>query len=412
MNGFYVPGSVSSSYVANKRNEEGSLVYEDLQSKVGLQKQAALQQLDKAYSQTIENAYSAYLSSNKAVAGSSMGQGYKDLYKQIQEQQLMSNVLTTTQEVANQRASLEQQEAQAQAQIQEAFQTEVGYFDRLQQSFAEYFDYAKTLTDTDGNGYFDEYELNQSVDSMYDILSRAQPVGSYDDKGNYVGYTDTEGRTGMTYSEWIASQMGTSEEDKAWYQWFLGGGLNEFLSAPKSTKQIQEGELRDQAELQSELDAYVSGKGKYTTRLENYLSGASAEDREAIESERNLNIKLDADFDKAINEFTKRKASAGGNIDPDKKLIKQMNNYFSDTFGIEGIEGSGISKHITGEYELSFKVDELTKEQKEYLKSLGFKIYAHKRYGSFEYWDVSSGFMSKNKLRDFYKKLYKLEKDV
>ena len=41
MNGFYVPGSISGSYVSNKRDENGSLVYESAASNVGMQAQAA-----------------------------------------------------------------------------------------------------------------------------------------------------------------------------------------------------------------------------------------------------------------------------------------------------------------------------------------------------------------------------------
>lgn len=294
MNGFYVPGSVSSSYVANKRNEEGSLVYEDLQSKIGLQKQAALQQLDKDYSQTVENAYASYLAANRGIQGSQMGQGYKELYKRIQQQQLQENLATTAREFNKQAINIGQQEAQAQQQINAAFQKEVSYFDRLQKSMSDYFEYAKTLTDADGNGYFDEYELNESVDSMYDILSRAQPVGSYDAEGNYIGYSDESGKMGMTYSQWMANKIGTSEEDTAWYQWFLGGGLNEFLNAPKKTRQWKEGELKaireEEIALNTDLEAYKSGKGEMTNRLKKYFN-ENSDIAQAATKERETAIK-------------------------------------------------------------------------------------------------------------------------
>lgn len=244
MNGFYVPGSVSGSYVANKRDEEGGLLYESAANQVGIQKQAAIQQLEKNYAQTVENAYASYLAANRGVQGSQMGQGYKELYKQLQQQQLQQNIASTTGDFRQQVMNIEAQEASAQQQIQQQFQQEVSYFDRLQQSMSNYFDYVKSLTDTNGNGYFDPYELNQSVDSMYDILSQAQPIGSFDAEGNQIGYADQEGKAGMTYSEWIAKQMGTSSEDQAWYQWFVSGGFNEFMNAPKSTQQWQPGELK------------------------------------------------------------------------------------------------------------------------------------------------------------------------
>lgn len=275
MNGFYVPGSVSGSYVANKRDEEGTLLYEGAANEIGIQKQAAIQQLEKNYAATVENAYASYLAANRGVQGSQMGQGYKELYKQIQQQQLQQNIASTTSEFNKQVMNVEAQEESAKQQIQERFQQEVSYFDRLQQSLSNYFEYVKTLTDKDGNGYFDPYELNQSVDSMYDILGTAQPIGQYDAEGNYTGYSDQDGKAGMTYSEWIANQMGTSDEDQAWYQWMISGGFNEFMNAPKSTRQWQPGELKaireEEIALKEDLENYNKLGGEATDRVNKYI---------------------------------------------------------------------------------------------------------------------------------------------
>ena len=275
MNGFYVPGSVSGSYVANKRDEEGTLLYEGAANEIGIQKQAAIQQLEKNYAATVENAYASYLAANRGVQGSQMGQGYKELYKQIQQQQLQQNIASTTSEFNKQVMNVEAQEESAKQQLQERFQQEVGYFDRLRQSLGKYFEYVKTLTDADGNGYFDPYELNQSVDSMYDILGTAQPIGQYDSEGNYIGYSDQDGKAGMTYSEWIANQMGTSDEDQAWYQWMISGGFNEFMNAPKSTRQWQPGELKaireEEIALKEDLENYNKLGGEATDRVNKYI---------------------------------------------------------------------------------------------------------------------------------------------
>lgn len=275
MNGFYVPGSASGSYVANKRDEEGTLLYEGAANEIGIQKQAAIQQLEKNYAATVENAYASYLAANRGVQGSQMGQGYKELYKQIQQQQLQQNIASTTSEFNKQVMNVEAQEESAKQQLQERFQQEVSYFDRLRQSLGNYFEYVKTLTDADGNGYFDPYELNQSVDSMYDILGTAQPVGQYDSEGNYIGYSDQDGKAGMTYSEWIANQMGTSEEDQAWYQWMISGGFNEFMNAPKSTRQWQPGELKaireEEIALKEDLENYNKLGGEATDRVNKYI---------------------------------------------------------------------------------------------------------------------------------------------
>ena len=275
MNGFYVPGSVSSSYVANKRDEEGTLLYDGAANEIGIQKQAAIQQLEKNYAATVENAYASYLAANRGVQGSQMGQGYKELYKQIQQQQLQQNIANTTSEFNKQVMNIEAQEESAKQQIQERFQQEVSYLDRLQQSLGNYFEYVKSLTDADGNGYFDPDELNQSVDSMYDILGTAQPIGQYDAEGNYIGYSDQDGKAGMTYSEWIANQIGTSDEDQAWYQWMIGGGFNEFMNAPKSTRQWQPGELKaireEEIALKEDLENYNKLGGEATDRVNKYI---------------------------------------------------------------------------------------------------------------------------------------------
>ena len=147
MNGFYVPGSASGSYVANKRDEEGTLLYEGAANEIGIQKQAAIQQLEKNYAATVENAYASYLAANRGVQGSQMGQGYKELYKQIQQQQLQQNIASTTSEFNKQVMNVEAQEESAKQQLQERFQQEVSYFDRLRQSLGNYFEYVKTLTD-------------------------------------------------------------------------------------------------------------------------------------------------------------------------------------------------------------------------------------------------------------------------
>lgn len=230
MNGFYVPGSVSSSYVASKRNEAGSLLYETAADEIGIQKQAAIQQLEKNYATTIENAYSSYLAANRGVQGSVMGQGYKELYKQLQQSQLQQNIAQANINLAEQRATLAEQEQAAQEQISKQFQTEVGYLDRVQKSFSDYLTYVKELTHAQtGETYLTSDEMQQSVDSMYEVLHNVMPQA----------YIDTSGNIGMSYEQWIKSQLKDTAEDTAWSQWLWSTGLNEFLAAPKSVRQYR-----------------------------------------------------------------------------------------------------------------------------------------------------------------------------
>lgn len=311
MNGFYVPDSVSSSYVANKRNEEGSLLYEQASSQVGIQKQAAIQQLEKNYASTIENAYASYLAANRGVQGSNMGQGYKELYNQLQKQQLAENIASAGSQFVQQAQSIEGQEAAAQQQIQQQFQQEVAYFDRVQKSFADYLTYVKSLTNAEGEGYLDPYENKQTIDSMYNVLYEAEPLGSFDEAGNQLGYFDESGKAGLRYEDWVRSQLKDTTEDTAFRQWMFSGGLNEFLAAPKSTKQWQTGELKAvreeeerQAAAKMERDNIVATLNNYqdtnnlsTTAIDNVLIKAGV-------PKNNLNVTVEkGDYDYAKGQY-------------------------------------------------------------------------------------------------------------
>ena len=79
--GFYVPSSQSSSYVASKRNDEGSYEYTSQAQDIGLQRKAALPDLSEQYGDVVENAYASYLANQRTINASAMGQGYKDAYE-------------------------------------------------------------------------------------------------------------------------------------------------------------------------------------------------------------------------------------------------------------------------------------------------------------------------------------------
>lgn len=228
INGFYVPNSVSSSYVANKRTETGALGYESTANEVGLQKQAALQELSKQYSSAVENAYNAYLAQNRSVMNSNMGQGYKEAYMQQQQEDMMAQMANMNATAANARLELGQQEANAQEQINKQFQEEVSYFDRTAKSAGDYLEYLKTLTGQDGTStYLEPENFEKSVDDMYDIIFGAQPQG----------YLDAEGNKGMNYLQWVNKNLSTSSADNAWAQWLFGrGGYQEFVQSTKKIK--------------------------------------------------------------------------------------------------------------------------------------------------------------------------------
>ena len=107
--GYYVPSGIASSYVANKRNAEGSYAKEADLGTVNRQEQAALQNLQQNYDQTINNAYASYLANQQAIGNSALGQGFKEEYLQQQQQQLAQNVAQANLNTANARAQIQTQ---------------------------------------------------------------------------------------------------------------------------------------------------------------------------------------------------------------------------------------------------------------------------------------------------------------
>lgn len=230
MKGFYVPGSRSGSYVSNKRDEEGSLLYETASSEAGIQKQAALQSLGENYAATIENAYASYLANQRDIRTSAMGQGYKEAYLEAQDKALVSNIAQSNLSLANARAELESQEQQAQSTLAEQYQTEVANLDRVANSMNDYLTYVKSLTGKDDptSKYFTEEQEQLAVDDLYEQLYMAQPQGLLDE----------EGQAGKTYLEWIRSQLTNSEVDTNWSNWlFYQGGWQDFINSVNKSKE-------------------------------------------------------------------------------------------------------------------------------------------------------------------------------
>lgn len=230
MNGFYVPGSISGSYVANKRNIEGTPQYEAISNEIAIQKQAALQNLEQNYSTTIENAYASYLTNQRSINTSAMGQGYKEAYKEAQEESLIRNIAEANKTAATARMQLESEAAEAQSGLQAQYEADVARLDRVASSLNDYLTYVRSLSGSEDASvkYFTEEQEKRldegalTVDDLYRELLGAQPKS----------FTDKEGQKGLSYREWIKSQMKDTEEDQAWFNWLVfQGGQEEFEAA-------------------------------------------------------------------------------------------------------------------------------------------------------------------------------------
>jgi hypothetical protein len=228
--GFFVPNSMSSSYVANKRNESGSLAYDDAATQIGIQSQQAFAALNDQYSSVINNAYNAYLMGNRAISGSSMGQGYKEAYLAAQQEGLAGQVAEANLTAANMRGQIQSREAELQESLQQSFASEVQNYDRVGQLFQQYNEYLRGVHNDEEN-YWNDEQMTQSADALYQNLSNAQ-------FGIDSGWLDADGNRAMSYLEYVNAQMKDTQADTRWKQWFFGmGGYQSFLSSVLKPKE-------------------------------------------------------------------------------------------------------------------------------------------------------------------------------
>lgn len=224
--GFFVPKSVGSDYVPNERDSQGARIWDTASQEVGLGKQAALHSINQQYSQTINNAYSNYLMANRGIRGSQMGQGYKEAYMQMTEQNLMAGIAETNLNAGQLRQQIGGQAQEQLGGIQDMMTNEIANFDRVSTTMNDYLGYVKTLSGSldASKTYLTADQQSLSLDDMYDTLFAAQPQG----------YVDAEGNLGMSYIEWINSKMKDSQSDRNWSQWlFSQGGFDKFRDATK-----------------------------------------------------------------------------------------------------------------------------------------------------------------------------------
>jgi len=251
MRGFSVPGSRSGSYVASRRDEEGSFGYDKAAIELGIQKQTALQNLSETYAQTIDNAYASYLANQRNIMASAMGQGYKQAYLQGQEEALSEASKQAAQTAASARAQFAQEETEARAAIQQQYETEVSNIDRALNSMDNYFEYLKGLS-AENSTWQALFDLDASTTDieldtdMYERLLQVQPRT----------FKDVEGQAGKSYIEWMTNQLKDTSVDRAYSQWLYGGGWEEVLRSlgTSSEKAQRNAQLRAEAKLKAEAE--------------------------------------------------------------------------------------------------------------------------------------------------------------
>lgn len=226
--GFFVPGNTSQNYVSNKKNTDGAYTYDTAFQEAGLQHQQALSSINKQYNATIESAYSNYLSANRGIRGSNMGAGYKEAYLAKQQEAQAAQIAELNYNAANVRGQLAENTNATLGNIQDVFNTEVAYMDRVASGANSYLGYLKTLTHVDDaeRMYITEDKMNLSIDEMYDTVFGA-------DIGTMKSFLDSSGNQALSYLDWSNNQFKDSEADRAYAKWFYSGGLQQFKKATK-----------------------------------------------------------------------------------------------------------------------------------------------------------------------------------
>ena len=226
--GYYVPSSMSQSYVLNKRDDSGTLKYQGAIQELGIQEQAALQNLESSYASTIENAYASYLANKKTINTSAMGQGYKELYQQAQEQQLLNDIATANMNLSSARNEIRNSIAEAQSNVQSQAQLETSYLNRTQGALTQYLQYINSLTGENGELVLSEEERAKTVDELYETLLGLSPKT----------FKDQTGVAGLSFADWVRTQLSGSTEDTAWGDWLFSGGLADFRNAVAKTERL------------------------------------------------------------------------------------------------------------------------------------------------------------------------------
>lgn len=265
---FYSPSYTdTSNYVASKRTSEGALKYPTQAVELGIEKQKALQSLEKSYAETIENAYASYLANQQTIAESAMGQGYKERYLQAKEEELSKQVAQAALSTSETRNELEQQETSARAEIDKQFTQEVNYLDRVANTMNDYLAYVKDLKlvkkDEEGKDIVQTAlsadDEKKSTEELYELLYNLDPKD----------LVDVEGAQGKSYAEWIRTQMKDTKEDKEWFDWLTSGGYQDFLTGVKSNKsyvgyyEAQEQTRQRIKKLEGNIENYINTASTY-----------------------------------------------------------------------------------------------------------------------------------------------------
>jgi hypothetical protein len=225
MAGYYVPSAFSANYVANKKNEDGTSMYGSAVNKAGIDAQRNMQQLNKQYNQTINNAYASNLMANRGLQASSLGTGFKEAFAQNQQATLDAQVNQASLSVQDTKQNIFAALGQQLNQIGQAQLADINNMRRTASGLEQYFEYLKTLSNDKGS-YLENNNIAGSFEQNYDNIIGLGGKGV--DASKVAGYNDGFGKEALSWEDWFRYNSGTSEKDTAWLDWLYNGGIDQY----------------------------------------------------------------------------------------------------------------------------------------------------------------------------------------
>lgn len=225
MAGYYIPSTFSANYVTNKKNEDGTYVYDSAINRAGIDAQRNLQQLNKQYNVSLNSAQAQGLLANRGLRSSMLGSGYKAAYAQrLQESvnQEMSQVGLSVQEA---KQGIFQSLSKDVSAIVGMQQQEINNMRRMAGSLEQYHTYLQGLSTIDGKSYVADqgFKIGNewTFEDNYDKLFGTQ-------KGIIGNYLDENSNVGLSWEDWLRQNSGSSDDDTNWLDWVYNGGADQY----------------------------------------------------------------------------------------------------------------------------------------------------------------------------------------
>lgn len=230
MGGYYVSKSYSANYVSNKKNDDGTYMYDSAINQSGITAQRNLQALNKQYNVTINNAFAQHLLANRGLKASVIGSGYKDYYVAKLQNSLLEDLNQTELSVADTKRSIFESLAQDVSQIGSMQLQEINNMRRMAGSLEQYHTYLQGLSNTNdftakyitdqGFKVGDEYTFEDNYDKLFD-----QTINN---KGILSQYVDEYNQPGLAFEDWLRQNSGDSDQDTNWLDWAYSTGLLQY----------------------------------------------------------------------------------------------------------------------------------------------------------------------------------------